>query len=465
MARSGAEKEPVIRSKSDARYWQREGRLKFHDSSNYSARMQVAGRREWFPLGTSNKRKAAAKAAEIYSAIQADGLEATVAKFKPKGGEEGGETTIGDLIGQAAGLSSARAESLEAYAKALRRIAAEIHGIELDRSTQEPAWKAWRARVEQVPLTSLSPVAIIGWKQARLKAAGTDPLAKGRAAVTINSLMRNAKSLFGRKILPFIEQSIVIPRPLPFDGVSLEKEPSLRYVSRVDAFSILARAREELALADPEAFKVLILALVCGLRRSEIDNLLWRSFDFPRKRVRIESTEYHELKSSDSAGEIDLNEETLALFRGLRAKAPTEIFVISNATLPGGGQVVERRRGKPSRDTKSRTYRCDAVFARVLAWLRAQGVEARKPLHTMRKEIGSIIAAEHGIFEASRYLRHSDIRITAAIYADKKKIVTPSTFEGLLGGSKEEETTTKFPLNAKPQAAPKSKSRRNGRAT
>jgi hypothetical protein len=50
----------------------------------------------------------------------------------------------------------------------------------------------------------------------------------------------------------------------------------------------------------------------------------------------------------------------------------------------------------------------------------------------MRKEIGSIIASENGIFEASRYLRHSDIRITSAIYADKKKTVTPNAFAGLL---------------------------------
>ncbi len=50
----------------------------------------------------------------------------------------------------------------------------------------------------------------------------------------------------------------------------------------------------------------------------------------------------------------------------------------------------------------------------------------------MHKGIGSIIASENGIFEASRYLRHSDIRITSAIYADKKKVVTPKAFAGLL---------------------------------
>ena len=60
-------------------------------------------------------------------------------------------------------------------------------------------------------------------------------------------------------------------------------------------------------------------------------------------------------------------------------------------------------------------------------------MEGNKPIHTLRKEIGSIIASEHGIFAASRYLRHSDIRITSAIYADKKHTVVPKAFAGLLG--------------------------------
>ena len=58
--------------------------------------------------------------------------------------------------------------------------------------------------------------------------------------------------------------------------------------------------------------------------------------------------------------------------------------------------------------------------------LRDNSVTARKPIHEMRKEIGSVIASEQGIFAASRYLRHSDIRITAAIYADQKEKVIPS---------------------------------------
>ena len=275
--------------------------------------------------------------------------------------------------------------------------------------------------MDAVELGSVSPKDVMEWKNRRLREAESDPLAKRRAVITVNSLIRNAKALFGKKILPFVEQSLTLSRPLPFDGVLMEKAPSMRYISKLDPYALLASAKAHLADSDPEAFKALILALVCGLRRSEIDNLLWRAFDFENKVLKVEHSEFHQLKSEDSAGVIDLDAETAELFRGHRMRCPRDLFVIVGD-------------GRPGSQFKARTYRCDSVFKRLLAWLRANGVENDKPLHTLRKEIGSIIAAEHGIFEASRYLRHSDIRITSAIYADKKKTVTPKAFAGLLGG-------------------------------
>ena len=410
-------------SKADARYWMQGKRLRFHDSADYAMQIQAERRRVWFNLGTPNRKKAAAKAAEIFAFLKAHGFAATAEKYKPKGEDprKSGKTTIGALIDEATKLSTARRHSLDAYTKALRCIVAEIKVIRPGNNTagKGSAHAAWRAEVDAVPLEEITPAEVFAWKNARLRAVESDPMAKRRAAVTVNSLVRNAKALFGKKILPFIEQSVTVTRPLPFDGVTMEKQPSMRYVSRVDAFGLLALAKQELAETDPEGFKVMLLSLVCGLRRSEIDNLLWRSFDFGRSVLRLESTEFKELKSEDSAGEIDLDADTLAIFRGYHAKKPKAVFVVESPNPP---------RSK----TKSRCYRCDAVFHRVLRWLRDHGVESSKPIHTMRKEIGSIIASEHGIFEASRYLRHSDIRITAAIYADKKKSITPKTFAGLL---------------------------------
>jgi hypothetical protein len=42
----------------------------------------------------------------------------------------------------------------------------------------------------------------------------------------------------------------------------------------------------------------------------------------------------------------------------------------------------------------------------------------------MRKEVGSVIATRDGIFAAKTFLRHSDISITAKIYADSKELVS-----------------------------------------
>jgi len=126
---------------------------------------------------------------------------------------------------------------------------------------------------------------------------------------------------------------------------------------------------------------------------------------------------YHRLKSEDSAGEIDVSAEAKAFLQKCQKRA-TGPFVLE---------------GPPWKPGRKRGYRCDATFARVLVWLRKQGVTSHRPLHTLRKEIGSLIAQEHGIFAASRYLRHADIRITASIYADKKKAVTPGGLGGLVG--------------------------------
>lgn len=416
-------------SKSDARYWYAEGRLfKDHGVADYSFRVSHKGRRGQFCLNTGNMKSAAKRAAEIYDLIAREGWVVADERHRPQNINTKVEViTVGDYIKAACSLSSARRHTLEAYAKALRKIVSDIKNINPKNKhhSYDGGSAEWRKEIDSVDLSSIASSDILAWKNGRLRAAENDPLKKRNAIITVNSLIRNAKSLFGKKILPFIASSFNVPIPLPFEGVGMEKAPSMRYVSKIDPYALLATAKEQLMKSDPEVFKVLVLALICGLRRSEIDNLLWRAFDFPSSSLRIETTEYHQLKSEDSAGLIDLDADMLALFRTFRAKHPKSLFVIESPK-------------KPSKQLKARGYRCDPVFERSLTWLRGQGVDSNKPLHTLRKEIGSIIASEHGIFAASRYLRHSDIRITSAIYADKKHTVVPKAFAGLLSNTKPE---------------------------
>lgn len=407
-------------SKVDARYWLEEKRIfKNHDSPEYSCRFTKLKRREHFALGTPNKKAAAAKAAEIYSHLQAHGWDATLKKYRPKSPELELPTTwtVGAFIEAACRTSTARAETLNAYTKAFRLIVSEIKKIDRDGIYDSVGGGSleWRKKVDGIEMASIKPVDVMTWKITRLKAA-ENPLDKVHASVTVNSLMRNSKSLFGKKILPFVEQHLPLPRPLPFDGVPFEERKSMRYVSKIDAQAILRTAKKELSEKDPEAFKVILLALVCGLRRSEIDNLLWRAFDFTNSKLIVETSEYRELKSKNSSGTIDIEADTLAIFRADRAKNPKAVFVINSSKLP-----------KPS---KGSDCRCDSVFSRVLTWLRAQNVEESKPIHTLRKEIGSIINHEHGIYAASCFLRHSNIQITAEYYLDNKVAVIPKAISG-----------------------------------
>lgn len=393
------------------------------ESANYSARIVFRNRRVRFPLGTPNKEAAASKAAKIYTSLVERGWEETLAEFKPKAAKQieaaQSADSVGDLIRAASEFSTARKKSLNEYAKAFRRIVAQIEGIPDDRKFDSKSAKrgtaAWKARVDAVKLSKLTPVRVQAWKTKRLEQVGKDASAKRHAIVTVNSLIRNAKALFAKKLMPFLREAVTLPDPLPFEGITLERSPSLRYKSRIDARELLELAQKELRNPEPEAYQILLLALICGLRVSEIDYLLWEAFDFEHKILRVENSRYHQLKSEDSAGEIDLTDDMVGYFRGLAERATGE-FVIES---PGR---VERSTG---------SYRCQPHLNKLLAWLRANGVDSQKPIHTLRKEVGAIIASEQGIFAASRYLRHSDIRITSAIYADKKQAVIPSIAAGI----------------------------------
>ncbi len=411
-------------SRTSAKYW--EGKVvrcsyahrgKKIQEPNYSVQIQFQKRRYRFRLGTPNVAAAAARARDIYLSLQAKGWDETMRTY---GTEPEPETqakpgnTVGELIEVACRLSTARSQSLATYCRAFRRLVAGIAQIPDEGKFDglKGGHKVWKSKVDAVPLSEITPMKVTAWKNAYLLKASSDPEQSKSARTTVNSLIRNSKALFSKKLLPFLAQELTLPDPLPFANVTMEKPSSMRYVSQIDAKAILASANETLAIQDPEAFKVLLLACMCGLRISEIDHLLWRAFDFEAETLVIKDSEYHQLKSEDSAGEIDLTPEVTSAFHGFKAMA-TDVFVIESSNPP-------RKPGSP------RHYRCDGIFNRLRKWLRAQGVDAKKPIHELRKEIGSIIASEHDIFVASRYLRHSDIRITAAIYVDKKRKITPS---------------------------------------
>src|SRR5690242_4408510 len=149
---------------------------------------------------------------------------------------------------------------------------------------------------------------------------------------------------------------------------------------------------------------------MAGLRRNEIDKLLWAAFNWDRGTLQVEVTEHFDAKSEHSIGEVDLDPEFLALFREFRASA--------------GGPFVIHSGVRPRPKAGYSHYRCNRIFARLSSWLRTKGVTGSRPLHTLRKEFGSQICEQFGIYAASRALRHADIGITSQHYLDKKARIT-----------------------------------------
>lgn len=404
---NGVQTETAGLAKTSVAYWSKKVRVPA-GRVHYGIQVAYRGQRQFFNLETAEKAAAATKARKIYLDIVGKGWEGALAIHRPMAVKMKKSATVGALIESAARHSKVRPETFETYAKALRRLALGVIGSKEASKQTAASIAERRALADSIRLDKLTPAAVNAFKAQFLRDAEGTAKQKS-AAITVNSIIRNSAALMKKKgrVREFVGGEIELPAELWFDGIEKEPEPSLRYQSKIDAGKILAAAQAEL---QPETFKALMLTLALGLRRSEADALLWSQFDFEAGTLEICDTEEKRLKSRDSAGVLSLDAELKALFRGFYASKKGE----SVLETPKGARVTTR---------KARGYRCEPTFKALIAWLRAKGVSGTRPIHILRKEIGSIIATRQGIFAASRYLRHSSIQITSKIYADLKEPV------------------------------------------
>jgi len=397
--------------RGDSRFWLQPGKLfKWDRSPNYSFQLQFKGRRLALSTHTGNKEAAAKIAAGIYNDILTMGLDLAVQKHRGSGKAEG-IATVGEWIEAAGKVFDGGAATFAGYARSLRLIAAEISRVKKTTNRYSRRGGNYRKAADSFTLDLLTPEAVQSWRIAYVQKRGAGNPARERAArISCNSLVRQARSLFSAKIRRFIP-TLRLPDPVPFAGVSFYPRESMRYQSKIDAAVLLAQARKELLGGTPlqrEAFKVMLLALGAGLRRGEIDGLLWRQIDLTRGEITIETTEASGLKSEDSAGVVAIDGRLSEILQGFRAAA-TGQFVVEGIEEDSA----------PSR-TWGYTYRCNPVFDFLNAWLRKSGVDCNKPLHTLRKESGAMVATSSGIYAASKFLRHADIQVTSQHYADHK---------------------------------------------
>ncbi|MDI1311075.1 hypothetical protein, partial [Prosthecobacter sp.] len=190
----------ITLGKGDSRYWLQSGKLVSDPrwAGAFACRIQAQGRREFFPLRTSNKSSAAAKAARIYTDVAALGWDEALKKHKPD--ERHSKTaTAGDLILAVQELADVRPTTLASNVNAFRRIVAAVAKIDSTKSrfaARGTGRKAWLAAVDAVPLAIITPATVEAWKLSFVaKQAAGDEIKARSARNTANATLRSAKSL------------------------------------------------------------------------------------------------------------------------------------------------------------------------------------------------------------------------------------------------------------------------------
>jgi integrase len=383
---------------------------KQHVSAHYAVEIQFQGNRHKWSLGSGNKDAAAYRARELYLFLKANGWDKTLAKYRPQPGAEISDITVGQFIEKVEEVAEVSATTLRGYVSALRKIVSDSFDLDTGKKKFDPhsgGNARWIEKVHAVKLAQLTPQRVRAWKRSFLAKAEPDPVSQRSARVSVNSFLRQARSLFSRKIINHLALASL---PNPFADLELEDRQSFKYRSAFDVQKLIAQARDELAITDPEAFKILLLAVMAGLRRTEIDLLEWSSFLWDANAIRIQETKFFNAKSQESLGDVQVDRQLMEIFRGYQARA-TGPFVIESSGVPKPGLTYEYQR-------------CGHIFRRLVDWLRIKGVTGNKPLHILRKEFGSVINAQAGIHAASRALRHANVAVTDLYYADSRARVT-----------------------------------------
>src|SRR6266542_1522234 len=387
----------------------------------WQVRIAHLGRREWFNCGTANKATAADKARKIYLSLISKGWQATLHEFKPEMQVSTDGCTVGEFLDQVKAVSGLKPVTFEIYAKKFRSLVAGVSKIDGGKAKHDyvnGGYKAWLNKVRAVRLDKLTPEKVNDWKVRELKAASKNPLRLKRARVTIRSILLSSKALFTPEIRKHL--TLRLSSPLPFEGVELPPVGKSRYKSEINPALLLTAAKRELAEGiqgedqpanpRPELFKIVLLALGAGLRRDEIDKLQWKQIKWDRNVIRVETTEHGSTKSAESEADVDVDPGLLEILKSYLPK-------------PGNGSpfVIESPVEPRPEATRNHHYRCNRLFKELIEWLRGKGLTARNALHALRKEFGSQICAQAGIYAASVALRHSSINLTREYYLDKKQ--------------------------------------------
>ena len=362
-------------------------------SGEYSIRLYCKGRREYFPLNSSNKATAATKAKEIYTFLNANGWSGALAEYKPKE-ETADVATVGDLVAKATKNAEVRPLTLRQYIGALRKVVGAINGINSDdKSKYRPGGSDWQVKVDKVKLSTITRDKVVAWKKAQTK--GLTPKEKKTRDVSVDSTLNKVRSVWKHA-----------DGENPFDVLTW-KQTAKKFKPTVDAPTLLYYAVEELEKEKPELFKAFVLCVFFGLRKGEADCMTWAQVDLNNRIMKVEVTEYFQPKSENGEREMSIDDAMVEKLKAWHESSMDAVFILE------GGEA------RPF--SKHTYYRAGDTWGDLITWLKEKDVVAPKPIHYLRKLAGSLMYAANDVVAAKEFLGHSDIRTTIGSYVEAKK--------------------------------------------
>src|SRR4029077_719824 len=171
---------------------------------NWFAEIRARGVRRKMSLETPNREVAAAAARDIYQLARAIGWDAVLEKYRTKVALAKTNLTLGQFIDLAQSVAAVQKNTLRGYVSALRKIISDSFDLDPGKAKFDPyagGHQKWIERVDAVRLGSLTPQKVQQWKRSFLADAPQDPMSQRAAKTSVNTFLRQARSLFSQKII------------------------------------------------------------------------------------------------------------------------------------------------------------------------------------------------------------------------------------------------------------------------
>lgn len=353
------------------------------NAKNWSFRVVVYAKSHYFNLG-KDLQVAKTMADEIDAYLVFNSIEDALDKYSPKRKgkkkaiNESLEPTLGDIIA----FIELQAPVLDIDNRTIQCYRRSLYRLTLLKD-EEAATK---------PLSFLTKDRLTKYKEHHLLGI-TDKVEINSKKRTINSVFRNAKSIFSDHAME------AFPSKWDISGINdLKKEPFFRRVAKtyilpsIDLVEKTFELYEKYIDAHPDKQVILGLALFFGLRRAEIAacRRSWVALDSDKAVVSIK----HESDFKPKGGKEGYTAGRLSVAES----------ILKNSL--GFDKLIKDSARKAERPLQEVIH-----DLREIGWTRAA------PLHECRKLYGSYLASTQGLYVAQSYLRHSNPSVTSQYYA------------------------------------------------